>query len=83
MTIDRHTMRMIRRVYGLTQQEMGAALYVSDTHICNVESGVRAVSRRLAARLIFTFGLTEAKLARMRDVEAEFNGREVGADDTI
>ncbi|MCM3032829.1 helix-turn-helix domain-containing protein [Niallia sp. MER 6] len=65
----------IRKVYRLTQTEVGALCEVSPAYINMIEKGSRNLSERVKRRLITELKLTPEKLARILAIYEETNIR--------
>jgi len=65
MQITPETLSKVRKVYRLTQAEIGALCDVSDAYINMIERGKRPVSDRLRNKLIDELAMTPDKLARI------------------
>ncbi|MEK6993455.1 helix-turn-helix transcriptional regulator [Paenibacillus sp. FSL K6-1566] len=71
MTITADTMFKLRKVYRLSQAEIGAMCGVSDAFINQIERGKRSLSDRIKHGLIREFELTPEKLARVLAIYEE------------
>lgn len=79
MTITADTMFKLRKVYRLSQAEIGAMCGVSDAFINQVERGKRSLSDRIRRGLIREFELTPEKLARVLAIYEETTVKSKGA----
>jgi transcriptional regulator with XRE-family HTH domain len=73
MIITADTMHRLRKVYRLTQAELGALCGVSDAFINQIERGKRNVTERIARAINTEFELTQSKLARIIEIYDETN----------
>lgn len=71
MMITADTIYKLRKVYRLSQAEIGAMCGVSDAFINQIERGKRNVSDRIKLGLIREFELTPDKLARLMAIYEE------------
>lgn len=75
MIITAETMHRLRKVYRLTQAELGSLCGVSDAFINQIERGKRNVTERVTRAISAEFELTQSKLARIIEIydETSFN----------
>jgi predicted transcriptional regulator len=72
MNIDAETLKKIRKVYKLSQKEMAALLDVSDGMVHFIETGKRAISKRIHRRIVEEFELTTVKLSQILQVYEQY-----------
>lgn len=68
----------IRKVYRLTQAELGALLGVTASYINQIEHRQKPVTQRIAERLTHELALTPAKLAMLLAIYDEYDGSRLG-----
>lgn len=70
VTVDRDLVFRLRTLERLTQEAFGKKIGVSGVTICDIERGVKQVSRKLALRIVAEFGLTPESAQKLRELPA-------------
>lgn len=77
--INSDTVRIVRSVYGLSCNEMGALIGVSGRMVSYIESGERSLTPSVRTALSEEFSLTPEKLDRIFAVYSEFKPKGAAA----
>ena len=73
MRITADDLKVIKDVYRLKLDEIGAMLGVSASYVCHIIRGKRNVTKHISDQIIDRFQLTPEKLERIRAAYDEFN----------
>ncbi|MDR6883567.1 helix-turn-helix transcriptional regulator [Bacillus sp. 3255] len=71
MKLSPESFRMIRVVYGLTQQEYADLLDCSVSTVSKIEKGYRSLTHGIERKVLDEMELTEDKLARIHSLYRE------------
>lgn len=72
MRITADDLKVIKDVYRLKLDEIGAMLGVSASYVCRIIRGNRSMTKRVSDRIVERFQLTPEKLDRIHAVYEEF-----------
>jgi|GEM_PF-7112048 len=75
MMITAETIRMIRRVHGLTHRKMASDIGVSHRMVQLMEAGKRVITDKTSRAITDAYELTPDKLTRIKAAYSEFQAR--------
>jgi DNA-binding XRE family transcriptional regulator len=73
--VTKEDIKKIRRLYGLSQYDMAKLLKISQPAVFQIEKGYINISEMTEQKLIKQFNLNQDKLALIRGIYAQFNGK--------